>query len=335
MHRAKSIFMRTMLTAGAGILAQATMTLAEPAKNVLSPEQAAISDIGVAPSDLQVVAWVDRQDNTYKVGDQVALSVQTTQPAYITVIAVNPEGVKTVIYPNRRNGSRKIEGGKVAVLGKFRVSPPVGKEVLKVIASTEPLKLTGLIEGKEFDSLKASAESVAKDIGVEGPKNKRAVATKVVQTVSEDPSDAGGEQEGTRLSLKTDRPLYRINDAITISVRVSEACKLTLVNVGTSGNAIVLYPVKGDPPELIEPGKWHSFPRKGTKSQLKLKGPAGTERLLAFCQKDKTPFEDDFVEDGDTLALRNFDAKDIGHTSPPEQASSGRAEITFVVLPGN
>ena len=76
---------------------------------------------------------------------RVRLFVQTNTGAYLTVLNVGPSANTTVLFPNARQQDARIRGGKpleipapgsgvnIEVRG-----PTLGRELIKVIASTEP-----------------------------------------------------------------------------------------------------------------------------------------------------------------------------------------------------
>ena len=104
---------------------------------------------------LSVVAWVDHEDNTYAVGEAVRLFVRANKDAYLTVLNVGPSGSTTLLYPNATQTDTHVRAGQVVEIPgrdsgvSIRVSGPVGRELIKVIASTSPApvfegaKLTG------------------------------------------------------------------------------------------------------------------------------------------------------------------------------------------------
>ena len=116
----------------------------------LSAEQQAIREV-TPPSTtldaLDVVMWVDRPDYTYAVGEDVRLFVQTNDTAYVTVLNVDPAGNTTVLFPNEYQSSNLVPADYAVEIPdpasglKITVSGPVGNELIKVIASTEPISL--------------------------------------------------------------------------------------------------------------------------------------------------------------------------------------------------
>ena len=125
---------------------------------------------------LNVVAWVDQDDNTYAVGEKVRLFVKSNKDAYLTVLNVGPSGNTTLLYPNAYQEDTRIGANQTVEIpaadsgASIRVSgPSVGRELIKVIASTDPQPLFeagDMTAAGPFAMLGASAQSVAKDLQV-------------------------------------------------------------------------------------------------------------------------------------------------------------------------
>lgn len=84
--------------------------------------------------------------------------------------------------------------------------------------------------------------------------------------------------------LWTDKTVYRPRDLLTINVSVSTACHLTLVNVGSDGRAIVLFPNELEPDNLIAPQVAVRVPGREAGYQLRF-SESGAEDLIAVCQR--------------------------------------------------
>jgi|GEM_PF-2472777 len=143
----------------------------------LSVQQTAVHNLSApAPGGskpLSVVAWVDQEDNTYAIGEQVQLFVQTTKDAYVTVMNVGPTGNTTVLFPNAMTNSNFVPANTpVQVPGPgsaITVQGPVGAELIKVIASTQPVNVfqSGqMTQAGAFRSVNAPVESWTRDLSV-------------------------------------------------------------------------------------------------------------------------------------------------------------------------
>ena len=133
--------------------AAAEQAAERPLSRSLTVEQIAVYDVRPAArpaaaggAGLEVLAWVDRPDYTYASGEAVQVFVETNKDAYVTVLNVDPAGTTTVLFPNRYRSDNFVAAGRTLRLpdrDEFRivVSGSVGAELLKVIASTEPVPL--------------------------------------------------------------------------------------------------------------------------------------------------------------------------------------------------
>ena len=153
-----------------------------PLSRSLTVEQAAVYDIrpparpAAAGGDgLEVLAWADRPDYTYASGEDVRLFVETSKDAYVTVLNVDPAGETTVLFPNRWQSDNFVAAGRALEVpdrdAGFRivVSGGVGAELLKVVASTEPVPLfeaRQLAEAGDFRVVRARPAGLARSLTV-------------------------------------------------------------------------------------------------------------------------------------------------------------------------
>src|SRR5262249_22109715 len=142
---------------------------------------------------------------------------------------------------------------------KIDVSGPPGVDVIKVIASREPLSLPELLRlsGASAEqptlSLGRSGEEVARDLvpqiktpnGTTGilPGGVRNLLVRIVPRGAAAFPGGSPHLAGTfGLSLRPERAVYRIGEAVRVAVSVQRDCHLTLVGVGTTGNSVRLFP---------------------------------------------------------------------------------------------
>ena len=147
----------------------------------LTVEQTAIFSVAApapataASGALNVVAWVDHADNTYAVGEAVRLFVRASKDAYLTVLNVGPSGNTTLLFPNAVQKDARVRANQVVQIPgagsgtSITVSGPVGRELIKVVASTSPVPLfeaANLTGAGPFAMLNAGSRSVARDLQV-------------------------------------------------------------------------------------------------------------------------------------------------------------------------
>ncbi len=349
-----SLALPAALAAGLGSLAPGAAASDDPAARDLTVEQTAVFSVQApgAPSAerLDVVAWVDKADNTYAVGEKVRLFVQTNRDAYLTVLNVGPSGNTTVLFPNARQRDARIRGGKpleipapgsgvhIEVRG-----PTLGRELIKVIATTEPAPLfspAALAAAGPFSTVSGGARSAARDLQVtmDGPAAKEwDDYNKVITTVASRPAmqePVSWPQPVWGLRLATARPSYRLGEAVTLYVQATSPCWLTLVNVGPSGQTRVLLPNARQPRYLLAPGQVVPFPGPGLK--LSPMGPVGIETVTAICSADDRPIAPaslGFDREGFATLDTAGASRDLALAAAAPAHRTAQATVGFVVTP--
>ena len=338
-------------------LTPVAMASDDPAARDLTVEQTAVFSVQApAPASttadpLHVVAWVDRADNTYAVGERVRLFVQTNRDAYLTVLNVGPSGNTTVLFPNAGQRDARIRGGKAleipapgsGVSIEVR-GPSLGRELIKVVASSEPAPVfapAALAAAGPFSVVSAGAQSAARDLQVTmaGPAAKEwDDYNKVIDTVAARPgavqAPVSWPEPMWGLQLAADRPAYRVGEAVTLHVRAASPCWLTLVNTGPSGKARVLLPNARQPRQLLAPGQVLSFPGPGLR--LAPMGPAGIETVTAICSADDRPIAPaslGFDREGFGMLEAAGAARDLALTAAAPARRTAQATVGFLVTP--
>ena len=281
----------------------------------LTVEQTAIFTVQApgttSPGALNVVAWVDHADNTYAIGEAVGLFVRTNKDAYLAVLNVGPSGNTTMLFPNAFQKDARVRANQVVQIPgpasgtSIRVNGPVGRELIKVIASTSPAplfeaaKLTG---AGPFAMLDGGSRSVARDLQVtmdaqtshewdDYNKVITTIASRPVAAVALMPSPAGvaWPAMGSTLRIATDKSQYRMGEPVSVYVSSAAPCYLTLVGIGSSGQARVLLPNAMQPQNLLPAGHTVVFPAAGSNLKVTPVGPPGVETVTAICSADNRP----------------------------------------------
>ena len=148
-----------------------------PLSRTLSVEQAAVYDVQPQhqPGGLEVVSWVDRSDYTYTVGEDVTFFVETSEDAYVTILNVDRPGQATILFPNdyqRDNlvrANRVVEVPEPASGSRIVVTEASGTELIKVIASSEPItpfEAQQLAAAGPYQVVRARGQGVARSLAV-------------------------------------------------------------------------------------------------------------------------------------------------------------------------
>ncbi len=154
---------------------------------------------------------------------------------------------------------------------------------------------------------RAEAESLL--AGLPGKGLARPIATGSVAAASDrEPKPAsarmpGENGNGVDIALWSDRNTYRAGDLASFSVRVTNECHLTIIDIDPQGKATVLFPNDFKPENLVRAGTTLQIPEASAPYQLRLRNK-GTETVIAVCQGHaRSPFdiEHDFERQRFTL----------------------------------
>ncbi|SMH31934.1 DUF4384 domain-containing protein [Azospirillum agricola] len=346
---------------------------AAPLVRDLTAEQRPVAQFQVPASDLTVNAWVNQADNSYKPGEFLELTVQTNKEAYITVVDVGTSGKVHIVYPNQFQTDNRVRPNKPVRIPSggddfaLKVGGPAGTEVLKIIATTSPQPLFPagqLASAGPFKAYKGGGAAAAKDLETvlrqNAAGNAWAEYTKIIRIADGtptaaapapvQPAAAGGPVppaavavvpaapapgSGFKLSVATDKPVYKVGEAAMVSVASERDCRLTLVDVGSSGTVHVLYPNRHQPDNRLKAGQPVTIPSAATPVDFRVQGPDGLEALVAICRSDDQPVlsgtlnyqQSVFPAYGDAKAL----AKDLAATLRQPSAAIAHATTSFLV----
>ena len=129
-----------------------------------------------AATGLTVSASVDRPDRSYQHGENLVLTVETTEDAYVWVFDTGTSGKVHQVFPNEYETTNflaanvPLEIPRADSRYQLAVSHPAGAELITVVASKDKTPLTPeLIDtsgGGPFLALRGDAASVAKDLSI-------------------------------------------------------------------------------------------------------------------------------------------------------------------------
>lgn len=126
-----------------------------------------------APDEKQVDA---------SIGDVIRFNFRAERDCYLTLINVGTSGRVTVLFPNQYQPDGFIQAGRTYRTGtagempfKIRAHGPAGRELVKIIATVEPLDLESLKMGKagglgtrSIESGSRFAQQLTRDLAIEG-----------------------------------------------------------------------------------------------------------------------------------------------------------------------
>jgi hypothetical protein len=94
------------------------------------------------------------------------------------------------------------------------------------------------------------------------------------------------ENPGIQLDIKTDKDEYKVGEDAVIQFKADKDCYLALIDIGTSGRTIILFPNKWHPDNKIEKDKPYTIPPPGSNFSYRVTLPAGVERIKALASVD-------------------------------------------------
>ncbi|SFL16091.1 DUF4384 domain-containing protein [Falsiroseomonas stagni] len=83
--------------------------------------------------------------------------------------------------------------------------------------------------------------------------------------------------------IRTDRSVYRETDAVQITVAALADCRLTLLNIGPTGNVAQLFPNPAQPEALLRAGQVVMVPPPNSGVVIHPRGPSGMETIVGLC----------------------------------------------------
>jgi hypothetical protein len=273
----------------------------------LVPAQKPLFELG-GTRGREVEAWVDKSDLTYRVGQRLKVFVRPKETSYITVLNVGSSGRVSVIFPNYYQRDMRVRAGRTIKIPAdgagwhIDVAGPAGVELIKVIASKNPLdlrelaRLAAATQQEPIVSLGRSSEEVARDLipqigkpagGKDWPGGFKNILVRVLPRGAALPTETLGSQHfggAFGLTLRPERAVYRIGDTVRVAVAVERDCRLSLISLGTSGQALRLFPNHFQSDNVVRAGQTVLIPSLRSPVQFKARGPAGVEGLVAICR---------------------------------------------------
>jgi hypothetical protein len=190
------------LTFPSSLLQQAGLKLAPD--NLQEARQAlAIANAQVQASSLKVKVALDRGDGgIYRKGDKLYLFLKANLDCYVKVLYQQVDGSKLLIFPNKYHPDARIRKNQLYQIPpddnsfEWVVQAPFGAEMVKVMASTEPVEVPG--SAPDANGLRQVTEALGdllartRGIGLRKADAQYAEDTAVVNTL---PAEAGKGQD--------------------------------------------------------------------------------------------------------------------------------------------
>lgn len=156
------------------VLGATLVTLAQaPSITGANGRQRPLAELKGTRSDIKLSAQLDKPDSTYRVGEALTITVTATEEVYLTILNVGSSGRVSVLAPNAHHKLVRAAAQKPTSIPALdapyaiRVGGPAGFELIKVIATKEPVDLLASEPSKPtgpFRTLEAATDSLARNL---------------------------------------------------------------------------------------------------------------------------------------------------------------------------
>ncbi len=169
-----------ILAAGMALLKSDKRLRAARENHLPPPAPQAASKAG-SVEPLKVEVWTEKAE--YKPGEKFRVNVKANQDCHLTLIDVGTSGSVNVIFPNHQAPDNTVKANVTYTIPdlsagfEFEVSGPAGKEIVRAIASHEPVVDLADIVGKTtaqspFAEVKGNVPALTRDIQAKAKKAK-------------------------------------------------------------------------------------------------------------------------------------------------------------------
>lgn len=147
---------------------------------------------------------VDRKSRDYREGDNLAVKVVSEIDAYVYVVYQQADGKLFQIFPNNKQPDNRVKARQAVQipgqddLFRWKIGPPFGKEVLKVIATERPVKVLDdpAMKLKRFNPVsKSQLKGIALEFG--------AIQSGPNEPIDPEPPPGPGRWTETEIELTT------------------------------------------------------------------------------------------------------------------------------------
>ena len=177
-------------------------------------------------SSFLVRSEVNHFSREYQDGESLSIRVISEAAAYLYVFYEQADGKVFMVFPNRIQTRNHVNAGEwVAIpsdddLFRWRVGPPLGKELIKVVASRKPIEsLSATPPGAaRFEPVpRKQVEDVARTLSKQASGDWAEQSTPILTAAA---SPDGGRRTGRRFGLVIGASIYKYDDMI------EQVCKL-------------------------------------------------------------------------------------------------------------
>lgn len=319
----------------------------------LTVEQTPIAELNAPESDLKLDIWLDRSDGRYLPGESAQLYLRPDRDVQVVVLNVDARGATTVLFPNEYARDNRLSGQRVHTLPApdapyhFRVSEPMGINLIKVIASTDERAIldTGQLRSGNGPFARArSTTDLARQLTVtinEQPDSQWAMAEQYLEVVQQRPGTAGTQAPAAQpddfgLDLRLEKDHYRPGEHLALTIAAERDCTLTLVNISETRNeAVVLYPNQAVAQVRLQAGRQTWLPGADSPVRLSVLGPPGGQTLMAVCTEESASLLGNLSQYAQRSVYPQLNHQQWAalQAAAQQQPRSARASVQFRVVP--
>ncbi len=117
----------------------------------------------------------------------------------------------------------------------------------------------------------------------------QAPAAAVTGTTAASSVQVTGADVPFNLYLRPEKATYKIGEKVRIRVTAEKDCRLTVLDVGTSGQVSILFPNRYQQNNQVQAGQTVVIPGDMAPVDYVLNGPEGVEALIGICKTDNKP----------------------------------------------
>ncbi|OGS37641.1 MAG: hypothetical protein A2506_08115 [Elusimicrobia bacterium RIFOXYD12_FULL_66_9] len=163
----------------------------------------------------------------------------------------------------------KLLGADVLCLGSYT---RIGKKI------TLRVNLVGAEKGEIL---------AATSTEIKLPSDLRGLDEKPLEAKPAAPAEAASPvKEALKVELTTDKAQYAIGDKMHLTVQVNQDCYLTLIDVGPTGKATVVFPNNYAPSNAVKAGVTYIIPDPSAGFEFEIGPPAGVEIIRAIASRE-------------------------------------------------
>jgi len=251
----------------------------------------------VPGSSFTAVVELNHPDGIYRIGEPLQVMITSSQDAYITLIDVAADGRATVLLPNRYTPTPLLRANeRLHFPGPtdgftYAASGPPGLELLKVLATEEPLRVSGAVLGSGMDpfgQLQGAPADIASGINSELKQRHTGTWTSASATLRIIGAPTAAHEP--MLSLHVAKYSYRPGEIISLEVTALRECNLMLVTVDSRGEPTILFPNRFQQETIVKAGTSIVIPSPETLGHYVVGPASGVETVFAFCRPSPTAF---------------------------------------------